>query len=387
VHGRGFQFAGPEIDARANSETDSGTRPPDAPDSVSRRPTVAVLPFVNQNRDPDEDYFADGITEDIITALSRHRWLNVVARNPAFAFRDSKESIRTIGAKLDTNYLVTGSIRRAGSRFRITVQVVDSLNEQSVWSERFDRDMVDVFELQDEISALVAARIEAELGLAEQQKALKWPRKNLGPGTSTAWRRSVLQVHAGEQPQVPGVSARVHKARSGIRRRPFETRLRDRAQHGLFRRAADRSLLDEALAVAKRAIELDDRMPTATSPSSRPPRPARIRPRHRCHCCMRWNSLVPAVTYCGLGDSLAYEGRLDEAIQQFETAIRLSPHDPFRWAFFSIGRSPTFFAASSSWPHPGRETRCWCPTPSIGQAHTSSPRSGTSRTRLELRRH
>src|SRR5262249_25617911 len=109
-----------------------------------------------------------------------HRWLTVIARNPCFAFRNSGENIRSIGAKLAADYLVTGSVRKAGDRFRITAEVVDAGNEHSVWSERFDRNVADIFDLQDEISGLVAARIEAELGLSEQKKAESRPRKNLG---------------------------------------------------------------------------------------------------------------------------------------------------------------------------------------------------------------
>ena len=110
---------------------------------------LGATSFVNQNRDPDEDYLADGISEDIITALAKHRWLTVVARNPAFAFRNSSERIRAVGQKLEADYVVTGTVRKAGARFRITVQVVEAATEHSVWSERFDRNMTDVFELQE----------------------------------------------------------------------------------------------------------------------------------------------------------------------------------------------------------------------------------------------
>ncbi len=159
VHGRGFRFVMPvENAAPVSPEKDDEIQANDALAAIAKRPSVAVLPFTNLNRDPDEDYFADGIAEDITTALSKNRWLTVVARNPAFAFRDSKDNIRTIGEKLNAEYVITGSVRKAGTRFRITVQVVDAGTEHSVWSERFDRDMVDIFELQDEISELVAAR-------------------------------------------------------------------------------------------------------------------------------------------------------------------------------------------------------------------------------------
>ena len=175
---------------------------------MAHKPSVAVLPFANLNRDPSEDYFADGIAEDITTALAKNRWLTVIARNPAFAFRGSKDSIRIIGEKLNANYIVTGSIRKAGTRFRITVQVVDAETEQSVWSERFDRDMVDIFELQDEISEIVACRIEAELGLSEQKKAeRRASQESWRVGPLSTWHCGVLQIHAGGKSAVPGVAS------------------------------------------------------------------------------------------------------------------------------------------------------------------------------------
>lgn len=356
VHGRGFQFLRPvETLAAAHSGEEFETATPAARDSAPRRSTVAVLPFVNQNSDPDEDYFADGITEDIITALSRHRWLNVVARNPAFAFRDAKDGIRAVGAKLDTNYLVTGSIRKAGSRFRITVQLVDTLTEQSVWSERFDRDLVDVFELQDEISALVAARIEAELGLAEQQKAQKRPRKNLG-----AW--DVYQLGLAAFYKFTPESNRKCQdfLRESLRLDPEFAGAYSRLAYAIvlsmvyFDVQPDGGLLDEALAVAKRAIELDDQDANGYFTLGR----VHLARREydlaidALQHALDLNSCL-AVTYCGLGDSLAYEGRLDEAIQQFETAIKLSPHDPFRWAFYSYRSLAHIFrgefAQAASW--------------------------------------
>jgi TolB-like protein len=337
VHGRGFRFARPiqgAAEALADKEADSR---PDLATTIMKRPTVAVLPFTNQNRDPQEDYFADGISEDIITSISKHRWLTVVARNPAFAFRNSTDSIRVIGEKLNANYIVTGSVRKAGQRFRITVQLVDAATEHSVWSERFDREMADVFELQDEISGLVAARMEAELGLEEQRKALKRPRKNLG-----AW--DLYQLGSAEFYKFAQESNRKSQElfRQSIAIDPEFAGAHSRLAYAIvlgmvyFDAAPDAAPLDEALALAKRAIELDDQDANSYFTIG------------RVHLARREYDLAIevlqyalelnpclAVTYCGLGDSLAYEGRLDEAIEQFEIAINLSPHDPFRWAFYS----------------------------------------------------
>ena len=260
VHGRGFRFVtSVESAAPAPAESADQSRGGDALAAIAKRPSVAVLPLMNLNRDSDEDYFADGISEDITTALSKNRWLTVVARNPAFAFRDSSDSIRTIGEKLNADYVVTGGVRKAGPRFRITVQVVDAGTEYSVWSERFDRNMADIFDLQDEITELVAARIEAELGLTEQRKAERRPRKNLGAcdlyqlGTAEFYKftpesnlecRNLLRRSIALDPEFA---------------RPY-SRLADAIVLSMvyFDAAPDDALMDEALAAAKRAIELDD---------------------------------------------------------------------------------------------------------------------------------
>ena len=338
VHGRGFRFVAPVERAgrTAGDQVDVGHRR-EINSAAATKPSVAVLPFANLNRDADEDYFADGIAEDIISALSRNRWLTIVARNSAFAFRASNESIRIIGEKLNASYIVTGSVRKAGTRFRITVQVVNAESEQSVWSERFDRDMVDIFELQDEISEMVASRIESELGLIEQKKAERKPRKNLG-----AWdlyQLGVAEFYKFTRESNLKCQELLHEA---IERDPEFASAHSRLAYAIvlsmvyFDAAPDDTRMDQALVAARRAIELDDQDANGHFTIGRV---------HLARCeydlaidalqhALELNPCL-AVTYCGLGDSLAYEGRLDEAIEQFEIAIRLSPHDPFRWAFYS----------------------------------------------------
>ena len=337
VHGRGFRFARPVEGAAPAVAGKDQPGESDMSPAVTKRPSVAVLPFTNQNRDPQEDYFADGISEDIITTISKHRWLTVVARNPAFAFRNSADSLRIIGEKLNAGYIVTGSVRKAGPRFRITVQLVDAATEHSLWSERFDREMADIFELQDEISGLVAARIEAELGLEEQRKALKRPRKNLG-----AW--DLYQLGSSEFYKFTQESNRKSHEffRQSIALDPEFAGAHSRLAYAIvlsmvyFDAAPDSMALDEALALAKRAIELDDQDANSYFTIGR----VHLARREydlaieALEYALELNSGL-AVSYCGLGDSLAYEGRLDEAIKQFEIAINLSPHDPFRWAFYS----------------------------------------------------
>lgn len=337
VHGRGFRFIAPIDSETAEAVAGDDRAIPEMPPAVAQKPMVAVLSFVNLNQDPGEDVFAEGIAEDVITALAKNRWLGVVARNPAFAFRGSKDSIRTIGQKLNADYVVTGSVRKAGTRFRITVQVVDAETEQSVWSERFDRDKVDIFDLQDEISELVAARIESELGLSEQKKAERRPRKNLG-----AW--DLYQLGAAEFYKFTRDSNLKCQEllRQAIALDSTLTSAHSRLAYAIvlsmvyFDAPPDQRKMDEALAAAERAIELDDQDANSYFTMGRV-RLARCEYELAIEALKYSLELNPclAVAYCGLGDSLAYEGRLDQAIEQFEMAIRLSPHDPFRWGFYS----------------------------------------------------
>ena len=356
LHGRGFRF----VAAIENVDSDAvnggaDERVEKEPSPVALKPSVAVLPFANLNHDPSEDYFADGITEDITTALAKNRWLTVIARNPAFAFRGSKDSIRIIGEKLNATYVVTGSIRKAGSRFRITVQVVDAETEQSVWSERLDRDMVDIFELQDEISDIVACRIEAELGLSEQKKAERRPRKNRG-----AWDFYQLGIAEFYKFTREGNLQCQDLLRKAIELDSGYGGAHSRLAYAIvlsmvyFDAAPDDARMDDALNAAQRAIELDDQDANGFFTLGRV-HLARREYDRAIEALQHAVGLNPslAVTYCGLGDSYAYEGRLDEAIEQFEIAIRLSPHDPFRWAFYSYRSLAHLFrhefAEAASW--------------------------------------
>lgn len=338
VHGRGFRFL-PTIKSAAPAvpPAENGRRQAIDLGAMARGPTVALLPFTNLNRDPDENFLADGISEDITTALAKNRWFTVIARNPAFAFRTSNDSIRSIGEKLGADYIVTGSIRKAGTRLRITAQVVEADTEHSVWSERFDRDLVDVFVLQDEISEMITARIEAELGISEQRKAERRSRKNLG-----AWE--LCQLAAAEFYKFTQDSnLRCQELlRQAVEIDPGLASAHSRLAYGIvlsmvyFDAPPDAARMDEALASARRAIELDDQDANSYFTIGRV-HLARCEYDRAIEALQYALELNPclAVTHCGLGDSLAYEGRLDEAIEHFEIAVKLSPHDPFRWAFYS----------------------------------------------------
>ena len=134
----------------ANSLADAPTS--ELPLAETDKPSIAVLPFDNMSGDKEQEFFADGMTEDIITALSKHRWLRVIARNSTFKFKGKAVDIRQIAAELGARYVVEGSVRRSGQRLRITAQLIDAATRDHLWAERYDRSLEDIFDLQDEIT-------------------------------------------------------------------------------------------------------------------------------------------------------------------------------------------------------------------------------------------
>ncbi len=143
------------------------------------KPSIAVLPFHNLSNDPDQEYFADGIAEDLLTALSRYRWLMVIARNSSFSYKARQSDVRQVGRDLGVRHVVEGSVRKSGNRIRISAQLLDAGNGKHVWAERYDRDLADIFQLQDEIAVTIAGSIEPELSKAEQERARRKPLDNL----------------------------------------------------------------------------------------------------------------------------------------------------------------------------------------------------------------
>jgi adenylate cyclase len=129
----------------------------------SLRTSIAVLPFTNMSNDPEQDYFADGITEDIITELARNRGLFVIARNSSFMFKGTAVDIADVGRKLGVRYVVEGSIRKVGSRVRITAQLIEAATGSHVWAERYDRDLEDIFAVQDEVTRSIVAAVPGQL--------------------------------------------------------------------------------------------------------------------------------------------------------------------------------------------------------------------------------
>ena len=149
------------------------------PLALPDKPSIAVLPFANMSGDPEQEYFADGMVEEIITALSRIRWLFVIARNSTFTYKGRAVDVKQVGRELGVRYVLEGSVRKAGGRVRITGQLIDALTGTHLWADRFDGSLEDVFELQDKIAVSVAGVIEPALQAAEMRRSAARPTTDL----------------------------------------------------------------------------------------------------------------------------------------------------------------------------------------------------------------
>jgi TolB-like protein len=146
VPGRGYRFTAPVT--RVEARTDAGARPPALPE----KPSLAVLPFQNISGDAEQEYFADGMVEEIITALSRIRWLFVIARNSSFTYKGQAIDVKQVGRELGVRYVLEGAVRKAGGRVRISAQLIDAFSGVHLWADRFDGSLEDVFDLQDKVA-------------------------------------------------------------------------------------------------------------------------------------------------------------------------------------------------------------------------------------------
>ena len=153
--------------------------PTQAPLPLPDKPSIAVLPFQNISGDPEQEVFADGMVEDITTALSKIRWFFVIARNSSFAYKGRAIDVKQVGRELGVRYMLEGSVRKGGNRLRITAQLVEAETGNHVWAERYDRDIGDIFVVQDEITEHVVAAIEPELYAAESIRSRRKPPESL----------------------------------------------------------------------------------------------------------------------------------------------------------------------------------------------------------------
>jgi TolB-like protein len=163
------------LDERPDPSEPTTAVPPKPPLALPDKPSIAVLPFQNMSGDPGQEYFADGMVEEIITALSRIKWLFVIARNSSFTYKGQAVDVKQVGRQLGVRYVLEGSVRKAAGRVRITAQLIEAETGAHLWADRFDGSLEDVFELQDKVAASVAGIIGPALRAEEIRRAIERP--------------------------------------------------------------------------------------------------------------------------------------------------------------------------------------------------------------------
>jgi adenylate cyclase len=305
-------------------------RPATAPVSTGPplpdKPSIAVLPFANMSGDPEQEYFADGMVEEIITALSKMRWFFVIARNSCFTYKGRAVDVKQVGRELGVRYVLEGSVRKGGNRLRITAQLVDAESGNHVWAERYDRDLSDIFAVQDEITERVVAAIEPELYEAENIRSGRKLPENLD-----AWE-CVIRALAALGLGTPDAAAEAERlCRRGIAVAPGYGQAHSLLAWAILRRSLWSgdlgTMLAEVVTETQIALSLDDRDPWAHLVQAMSLRRSR-RFADAARSARRALELNPnlAMAHADLAISLSHLGT-QEAVDSAEHALRLSPRD------------------------------------------------------------
>ena len=308
------------------------------------RPAIAVLAFDNLSGDPDQEYFADGIAEDLITRLSAWRDFPVIARNSSFTYKGRAVDVKQVSRELGVRYVVEGSVRKAGERVRISAQLIDATTGAHVWAEKYDRELQDIFAIQDEITEAIAGAMQPGLWQVEQEHARHHPTHDLtawdcsqrgfwlllsGRG-STAEARTLFEKAVDLDPDF--ALAFVGLALAHLVDFWMDwTGSHERALAGLVRAAETSVRLDGQLALAHCVMGYAQYLTG--------------RPQKAVASLERAVELDPslAIAHAWLADALCSAGRADEAIPNVEKAMRMSPHDPLTWSFlFIIGQAHAY---------------------------------------------
>jgi TolB-like protein len=336
VPGRGYRFAAPVTRVAADAAPPTGGvgRQPD-------KPSLAVMPFQNMSGDPEQEYFADGMVEEIITALSRIRWLFVIARNSSFAYKGGAIDVKRVGRELGVRYVVEGAVRRAGDRLRISAQLIDALSGAHLWADRFDGALADVFELQDKVAASIAGVIEPALQAAETARSADRPTNDL---TAYDLYLRACEMFFASARQIPEALQLLERA---IARDPRYgpalawaavccLRLRsdgssadptgDRRKSADYAERALQATRDDPAVLANAALALADYGEDIGAMMTLVDRALALNPSFA----RGW--------YIGAILKM-YAGRFDEAIGFAEASLRLSPHGRFGQVFNVIGAS------------------------------------------------
>ena len=315
--------------------------------SSSNRPSLAVLPFANMSGDPEQEYFADGISEDIITALSKLRWFFVIARNSSFTYKGKAVDVKRVARELGVRYVLEGSVRKGGNRVRITTQLIDAATGNHLWADRYDGDLTDIFALQDEITRKVVAAIEPKLLEAEGLRS-----QSRSPEDISAWD---MVIHANSlfwrMTKSEGEAA-IAMLKQAVERHPDYAPAHSMLAFVLlvwgyagWTLSEQEPQTKQAATLAARAAELDDSDPWAhlalgyIAVTRRSPGEAVAE-------FQRAINLNPnfAAAHGYLGWGLALDGQSEQAITHLEEAIRMSPHDPQN-AIFYVGFAVAHYLA------------------------------------------
>jgi adenylate cyclase len=303
------------------------------------KPSIAVLPFVNMSSDPEQEYFVDGMVEDLITKLSRLRWLFVIARNSSFTYKGQALDIRRVGRELGVRYVLEGSVRRGGNRVRVTAQLIEAESGHHVWADRYDRGVEDIFAVQDEIGDTISATLGPEISAAERERAARKPPESLD--VWECYHRGMwhyAKVEAAETTRARGFFTRAVELEPEFAAAHAAIALTYFTETTVFRPPLmRRELIPHVAAHARRAIAADPANAIAHFALSSA---LMLSGRHP-------ESIAEAEVAVGLdpnsawshggrGGALAFGGRPSDAIEPLRTAMRLSPFDPImpRWLHY-----------------------------------------------------
>jgi len=329
-----------------SAQTSSEPFPPGGSSlALPDKPSIAVLPFTNMSGDPEQEYFVDGMVEEIITALSQIRWLFVIARNSTFTYKARAVDVKQVGRELGVRYVLEGSVRKAGKRVRITAQLIDTTNGAHIWTDRFDGALDDIFELQDQVAVRVVGAIEPRLRVSEIERANRKPPQSLD--AYDFYLRALGQFHM-HSPE--GVLAAVDLLKRALAIDPTYAPAAaligeccvTRRLHGWGVSEAD---IEESVRLARQAIQWGKDDPDTLWMSAISLANFAGEYSTAAHLIERALSLNPnsAHAWNAKGYAEYRQNRLDAATDAFNRAIRLSPLDPLG-GYFSNGLAITNLA-------------------------------------------
>jgi adenylate cyclase len=295
------------------------------------KPSIAVLPFQNMSGDPEQEYFADGMVEEITTALSRFKWLFVIARNSSFTFKGKAVDVKEVGRRLGVRYVLEGSVRKASGKVRITGQLVDAVTGAHIWADRFERDMADVFALQDEVTVAVVSAIQPKLFQTEIAMATRRRPENLT--AYDLFLRAMQQFYLSTREGLAEAIRLAHRALQLDPQFGFVTALAGvcHMQRVLYGYAVDPQFdRKEAVRLMRLALSIDDSDPDTLAFAA-------IISAYMVGDCEREIEMANRAVALNPNSFLAWSSRghvfriaglPEEAIRSFERAIRTSPVDP-----------------------------------------------------------